>query len=129
MDCTAAAPYGAASGLAMAILVKSPFFRVCLALHEVRVLAPEHELADRVGELTVRNGEPLLDRFPRPLVVGREEDLERRRLRDLSVQLTSRAEAQDRLVAGLLLEDAAISLAASVKLAATATLVSPARAG
>ena len=75
-----------------------------LALHEVRVLAPEHELADRVGELASRNGEPLLHRLRGPLVVGREEDLEGGLLRDLGVQLAGRAEAQDRLVAGLLLE-------------------------
>ena len=100
-----------------------------LALHEVRVLAPEHERSDRVGELASRNGKSLLHRLPRPLVVGREEHLEGRFLRDLGVKLAGRAEAQDRLVAGLLLEAAAISWAASVKFAATATLVCAACAG
>ncbi len=91
----------------MAIEIRLKFSRLqgVLALRHVDDAAPEHELADRIGETAVRNGEAILDGEPRPLLVGREEDVDRRAKGDLGIEGTGGAGDQDRLVSGLLLEE------------------------
>ena len=66
--------------------------------------APQHELADRVGEQAVGDGEPAVDRRLRAVGIGRQEHLERRAMGDLGEERSRRAEDQHRLVARLLFE-------------------------
>ena len=94
-----------------------------LSVGDVEDPAPEHEFANRIGEAAFRNGEALLNRKPRPLLVGGKEHLEGRIMGDLGEEGARNAENQNRLVAGLLRKRAAISRAGSVKLAATATWI------
>ena len=76
-----------------------------LAPGHVDDLAPQDELADRVGEHGFREprSPPSIAAFGR-LGVGRQEHLERRVMGDLGEERAGGAEAQDRLVARLLLE-------------------------
>ena len=75
-----------------------------LALGHVDDLAPEHELADRIGEKAFPNRKAGVDGRLRPLLVGRQEHLERGVVGDLRQEGAGGAEAQNRVMAGLLLE-------------------------
>ena len=80
-------------------------FQRLLAIGHVDHLAPKRELADRIGEAAVSDGEALLDRRLRALFVGCEEDLERRVVGYLGEEGASSAEAQHGFVSRLLLEE------------------------
>lgn len=71
--------------------------------HGILGLAEQDELADRVGELAPRHRVAIVDGALCRCLVGREEHLEGRALADLGKQTARRAEAEDRLVSGLLL--------------------------
>ena len=90
--------------MAIASLTKAPRLSVVLALDQIGVLAPQHQFADGIGEAAAGDAQPVIDGLLRPFRVGRQQDLERRALRDLRVELPARAEAEHRLMAGLRLE-------------------------
>jgi len=66
--------------------------------------APQHQLADRIGEQAVGDSEPTVDRRLRAIGIGREKHLERGAMGDLGEERSRRAEDEHGFVSGLLLE-------------------------
>ncbi len=75
-----------------------------LAVGHVDDPAKQHELADRVGEDGSRHAEALVDRGLGPILIGGQKHLVGRVVLDLGQEAARGAEAQHRLVSGLLLE-------------------------
>src|SRR5205823_912076 len=86
-------------------LVEFTIAQCLLTIHEIGILAEENDLADRIREQTIGNGELVSDQFFGGAVVRRKKYLERRSLRDLRVELSGRPEAQYRFMAGLALKE------------------------
>jgi hypothetical protein len=125
----AAAPYGAAAGLAMAILLKAPCLRVSAPVTTFWIPAPQHELADRVGKAAVGHRKSLGHGLFGTFLIGGEEHLERCILGDLGIELALDPKLSRTLLPVFFSNAAEISFAASVKLAATAILISAAAEG
>lgn len=77
---------------------------LALVVHIAGLGAPQHELADGVGEARVGQATAFLGDLSRRGVVGGQQDLEGRAVDDLRVELARGAEGQQGLVAGVLLE-------------------------
>jgi len=63
-----------------------------LSVGDIEDPAPEHDFANRIGEAALRDGEALLYRKPRPLLVGGKKHLEGRVMGDLSQEGARSAE-------------------------------------
>ena len=71
------------------------------ARHDAGFGTPQYESADRVGEAAFSYGEAVGNELLWPRLIGGEEEIKRRSLCDLGVELTGRTEAQHDRMAGL----------------------------
>ncbi|MCY1448130.1 hypothetical protein D9M71_647820 [compost metagenome] len=86
------------------MLVLSVLQHLALGVHIAVLRRPEDQRADGVGEARAWHGVAFLLQLGRGGVVGGEEDLERRAVLDLGIELAGGAVGGDQLVAGVLLE-------------------------